>query len=340
MNQGNNLMSNVYKKSCGIAILVLLLVSGCKKDATEPASFISSVLESGTTLRDISFINDTLGFICGGAPNVSGKIWKTTNGGASWHPVFEMQGRCLYDAAFLDPVHGYAGGDSLLLLRTTDGGITWTNVYANEDFSGWSEFIRPIRKIAYPNPQNIIAVGGDLWYKGLMCVSHNWGENWFFKDFNNQLNDIEIPVITSAWVCGYGLIMHSADTCSLLTAMEADEDFFTGLDFLTPATGLACGYNGGLYKTADAGETWKIVLKPNGAFEKRIHFNDITFIDDHRVLAAGNTGLLMFSTDQGETWSRIESQTDCDLLSITVKPNGEIWLCGSSGFVGNLIPAP
>lgn len=318
-------------------ILCGCLISGCSKSELSPTASTVMDLQTELPLRDIEFVNDTLGFICGGIPGETGVIWRTVNSGITWSRVLEEPGRCIYDADFFDGNNGYAGGDALMLLHTTDGGTTWKNEYENADFSNWSEFIKPIRKIAYPNPRTIIAIGGDTWYKGLMCASHNWGQDWFFKDFDNQLNDIAVPDISSVWICGYGLMLLSADSCSNLNTLAINEDNFTALDFSGTAIGLACGYNGGIYKTTDSGLSWKEVLKSNNTFDKRQHFNDICFINNNRAIAVGNNGLLLLSNDQGEHWQTLKIDTENDLLSLTEKSAGEIWLCGTNGFLCQIL---
>lgn len=314
--------------------LIWLLATSCTKEKLQPVSF--SVLDLGEqcSLRDIEFVDDTLGFLCGGTPGEYGVIWRTQDRGFTWTRVFQSSSHCIYDAAFYDMRNGYAGGDRLLLLRTSDGGQSWSDVFENTSFSNWTDFIKPIRKILYPSPSTLIAAGGDDWDKGLMCVSHNWGSNWFFRDFPNQLNDLALVGTPGVWSCGYGIAMYSADSCITNSIRTPGEENFTGIDFLDAATGLACGYNGGIFHTTDGGLNWVQVRKSNGTFSRRTHLNDVRFIDEQHALAVGSEGLILYSTDGGLQWMQLATEFDNDLLSVAVKP--DLWICGSQGFLAKI----
>lgn len=62
------------------------------------------------------------------------RIYRTTNGGQSWDLVFEHPNQAAFfdGIAFADSQHGWLMGDpidgQLLLLQTTDGGCTWTQL--------------------------------------------------------------------------------------------------------------------------------------------------------------------------------------------------------------------
>jgi photosystem II stability/assembly factor-like uncharacterized protein len=81
---------------------------------------------------DIYFVDPTLGFYGNGA----GRIFRTTDGGATWQKVFEQKGTFVRCLAFTDDKHGVMGNigpgyfpgvtDDNPLYRTEDGGATWS----------------------------------------------------------------------------------------------------------------------------------------------------------------------------------------------------------------------
>jgi photosystem II stability/assembly factor-like uncharacterized protein len=81
---------------------------------------------------DIYFVDPTLGFYGNGA----GRIFRTTDGGATWQKVFEQKGTFVRCLAFTDDKHGVMGNigpgyfpgvtDPNPLYRTEDGGATWS----------------------------------------------------------------------------------------------------------------------------------------------------------------------------------------------------------------------
>ncbi|MFZ0061072.1 MAG: Ig-like domain-containing protein, partial [Pyrinomonadaceae bacterium] len=73
--------------------------------------------------------------------SVSGGIWKTTNGGASWAPLADFMANLAVSSMAIDPTNpnilyagtgeGYFNGDSIRgagVFKTTDGGTTWNQL--------------------------------------------------------------------------------------------------------------------------------------------------------------------------------------------------------------------
>ena len=104
--------------------------------ATSDGGAIWKVQYSSTSvaLHAIAFADVTHGWAVG----VGGVILATTDGGTSWHPKRSGTTMNLRDVAFADSTHGLVVGDQLkgsdpmaaqfagsIVLRTTDGGVTW-----------------------------------------------------------------------------------------------------------------------------------------------------------------------------------------------------------------------
>ncbi len=87
---------------------------------------------------DIFFINERVGWYGNGA----GKVFRTTDGGDTWTPIWESKGTFVRTLAFVDEKIGVLGNigvgyfpgvtDPTPLYRTEDGGVTWTAVTAIE----------------------------------------------------------------------------------------------------------------------------------------------------------------------------------------------------------------
>lgn len=94
--------------------------------------FSTSVFSQWTTLNipsagrydDVFFINETVGWAAGGN---SGRIYKTTNGGASWTMQYNT-GDYLRSIEFVNPLVGFCGSLESSLFKTTDGGTTWIDI--------------------------------------------------------------------------------------------------------------------------------------------------------------------------------------------------------------------
>ncbi|MEI6766480.1 MAG: YCF48-related protein [Bacteroidota bacterium] len=288
-------------------------------------------LDASTTLRDICFVNDSIVFVCGGSPGKNGTIWQSKDGGRVFNRILDVPQRCIYDIDFGNNNNGYAGGDDVLLLHTTDGGLTWKNEFENHDFSEWQEFITPIRKVRALGIQWVVAVGGDTYYKGIMCNTWNWGQNWTFRNYDNQLNDMVMPGGSYARICGYGRMFASTDTCRTLHDLDVPNDHFTGIDFYDNNHGIACGYNGGIYLTTDGGTSWKTALEPNGSTGSRKHLNDVTFTPSHNAVVVGANGLILYSSDGGTSWATVEHDVTDDLFCVHAVSDTEFLYCGAGG---------
>lgn len=78
----------------------------------------------------VRFINATTGYIVGGSnyPDSKRTILRTTNGGISWAVLNDEAGGILKDITFTGSTIGYIVGDSSILLKTTDGGLNWSEI--------------------------------------------------------------------------------------------------------------------------------------------------------------------------------------------------------------------
>jgi photosystem II stability/assembly factor-like uncharacterized protein len=74
--------------------------------------------------RRVDFITRNVGF----AVLESGRLYRTGNGGRSWHEVLSTGNKSLSDVSFSDASNGFVTGTQFgegTVLRTTDGGTTW-----------------------------------------------------------------------------------------------------------------------------------------------------------------------------------------------------------------------
>lgn len=78
----------------------------------------------------IWFADASHGFIAGGYPSSDSvrTLLQTNNGGNTWSIHIDEPGTMLRDIHFADSSTGYAVGDSAIVLKTTDGGISWVQV--------------------------------------------------------------------------------------------------------------------------------------------------------------------------------------------------------------------
>ena len=178
----------------------------------------------------------------------SGGVWKTTNAGTTWTPLFDDQACYSIGCISIDPSNPHTvwvgtgenvGGRHVSygdgIYRSMDGGKTWKNMGLKK-----SEHISKI--IVHPNNSNVIwvAVQGPLWSKGGergLYKSMDGGETW-----SQKLGDTEWTGVTD--------IVIDPRNPDLLYAATWDRH-------RTVAAYMGGGPGSGLHRSTDGGETWE-----------------------------------------------------------------------------------
>ena len=223
-----------------------------------------------------------------------GGVWKSTNAGASYKPLFDKHCQSIGALAIdqKNPSIVYVGtGESNMrnsvsigngLYKTTDGGDNWKKIGLDS-----TEHISKV--VINPNNSDIIYVAapGALWsnskHRGLY-KSSDGGETWnkiFYIDDKTGCADLLIdptnPEILFA---------------SMWQFRRQPYSFNSG------------GKTSGLYKSLDGGKTWKEITnglppKPFGRIAMTLAPSDSKQMI--AIVESGKTGLYI-SSDGGETW--------------------------------------
>jgi len=186
----------------------------------------------------------------------SGGLFKSTNNGVTWEPIFDRQSSNSIGDVAVDPNNpdvvwvgtgeanarnSVSWGDGVY--KSTDGGKTWTNVGLKDSHHIGRIVVDP------RNPNTVyVAALGHLWGpnedRGLFKTTDG-GRTWtktLFIDQDTGFVDVAMDFFDSN-------TLYAA-------AYQVRRDGFAGGD---PGTGWGPG--SGIYKTTDAGRTWKKVIK-------------------------------------------------------------------------------
>jgi photosystem II stability/assembly factor-like uncharacterized protein len=246
-----------------------------------------------------------------GQPNVfyigvnNGGVWKTTDAGHTWTPIFDQQPTGSIGAlavAASDPKVIYVGsGEGLRrpdlsvgngIYKSTDAGQTWQHLGLRDAQQIGAILVDP----ANPNRVFVAALGhpyGPNSERGIFR-SLDGGLNWekiLYKDENTG---------------GIDLAFDPRNSQTIYAVMWASRR--------PPwTTGSSYGAAGsGLYKSSDGGTTWRQLTQglPSGADLGRIGI-DIAPSDPSRMYAlvqSANAGGVYRSDDAGESWKRVNSE--------------------------------
>ena len=192
---------------------------------------------------------------------------------------------------FVNKDTGWACGANGTIIKTTNGGVSWTSIVSNTTTT--------ILKITSFNGQIVIASG----YDGLILRSTDGGET-FAQVTSGVGNGVDLWGLqmindTLGWVCGLNQTL-----LKTTNAGQSWQIFTTGLnqhywalDFINDRYGMiACG-DGKVLKSTDGGNNW---LEIQGGDARAFYTIDI--IDSLHIIAAGALGKNIYSSDGGLTW--------------------------------------
>ena len=236
--------------------------------------------------------------------SAGGGVWKTTNGGASFKPMFDKYCQSI-GAIALDPQNPdvvYAGtGESNMrntvsygdgLYKSTDGGNNWTRIGLDS-----TEHISKI--IVNPKNSNIIyvAVPGPLWsnstHRGLY-KSADGGKTWKKILYANEKTG-----------CA-DITMNPENPDELLASMWQFRR--------TPYSFISGGPGSALFKSEDGGKTWKKITKGLPAGELGRIALALSPSNPNHILAIveAKETKLYASYDGGDSWTEEASTVNVE----------------------------
>ena len=241
--------------------------------------------------------------------------------GKSWKAHETPVTRTLTGVAFRDAKVGIAAGHGGSLVRTEDGGETWTQV--------------PLEEAGSDSLLGAVNLGGDHFAAygafGLYFDSTDAGKTWqrrtvVNEDFDRHISQV-VPVGDSLLlVAESGSIARSDDGGATWTAITSPYvgSYFGAIAAKDGAI-LAFGMRGNVFRTTDWGVTWTSI-----DLETTASFNGGRQLADGRVLLVGNSGLLAVSNDGGLTLTAHWAPRGRGFAAVA-EAGGGIVLVGESG---------
>jgi photosystem II stability/assembly factor-like uncharacterized protein len=229
----------------------------------------------------------------------SGGVWRTTNAGTTWEPLFDEQSSYSVGCVTIDPSNpktiwvgagenvggrhvGYGDG----VYKSLDGGTTWANMGLER-----SEHIARI--VLDPRDTNVVwvAAQGPLWSAGGdrgLYRSTDGGASWQLKLSGNEFTGVT------------DVVLDPRDPDTLVAA--------THQRLRTVAAVINGGPGSGLHKSTDGGATWRRLGK--GLPEDDMGRIGLAISPQQpdvlyaTIELANRTGGFWRSTDRGETWEK------------------------------------
>lgn len=224
----------------------------------------------------------------------------------------------LTSVSFADTRTGWAVGHWGAIVKTTDGGESWTLQRSDTSVD------QPLFSVYFKNAHEGWAVG--LW--SLMLHTTDGGATWsivqlpppsgmkkadrnLYAIFGDAKGDLFVA-------CEQGRVIRSTDGGSTWAYAETGYkgSFWTGLA-LHDGTLLVAGLRGSIFRSTDDGHSWAQVLSPIDS-----SITSIAQSSDSAISAVGLDGAELVSKDDGATFQGRRRPDRSALTAVVVSPNG------------------
>ncbi|HTX88376.1 MAG TPA: YCF48-related protein [Bacteroidales bacterium] len=241
-------------------------------------------------------------------------ILNTRDGGQTWQRQGQgqvtLKGIDLMDVWAIDTATVWAVGSGNTILRTTDGGSTWSKI--TPPLPGTAILLS---SLAIPSKENIWISGGP----GAVYHSLNGGENWEAMDTNFLhhwfIQGIHVTGTGEIYGDGNngepdtrGVIIHSAsgglmwDTLSL-PGTDVNQVIWIGVKSSGPEIVIYGGRSHYL-ASADAGSTWRFDSVPGTGGTNGADINCLTMLDAMTWWGAFDYDGIFISSNTGISWTK------------------------------------
>jgi photosystem II stability/assembly factor-like uncharacterized protein len=322
----------------------VILIAVC----VSPLSRAAAAPQSGVRISDHLYGTRFVTAEDGWAVGAFGTIFRTRDGGDTWHPQISHTTEQLFSVDFVDLQHGWIVGRSGTILHTADGGEVWEAQPAGSE--------QHLFKVKALDPQRAWAVGD--W--GTILATHDGGKTWEKRSLERDviLNGMSWPDAEHGWIAGEaGTILATSDGGNTWTDQTSGvEKTLNGVFFTDTQQGWAVGIDGIILHTADGGQTWQVLHGDTevGALEQ-VGFAEAlgnpslydVAVAGKQGYVVGDIGSIFASNDGGITWQRKEMPAEWSLrwirsVSLVSGTHGE--LVGANGLavrvVGDQIKVP
>ncbi len=271
--------------------------------------------------EDVVFVSPSTGWIV----NLSGEIYKTTDGGDTWTRQLVAQTRdgepvLFRSVAFANEQIGWVGSltdGSDILYETRDGGQTWQDITSRlGDVEGlglcglWAASEQVIYGVGrYTSPARLFKStdGGQTWtVRDMSPIAETLVDVFFFDEQHGFIIGADNPNLVFA----HALVLETRDGGQTWTVRHRSSglgEWGWKISFPTPQTGYVSieKFSGAKFlKTTDGGQSWsEFVIRGSSPLQ------GIAFVTENTGWASGR-GVTSVTTDGGQTWARETSALD------------------------------
>lgn len=253
------------------------------------------------------FLNSTDGWVVGGnfMGNPGGKIMHSNDGGITWQEVYSTN-VSLNSISFPDPDTGYVCGNNGRILKTTNGGQSWSVIT-----TGLMQIDNLHVSFTDPEKGFLLLQGNGLYN---VIRTSDGGMNWNTFEIGPPMqgfNKVFCTGESSAFFTGdNGLMMRTTDFGQNFEELcQGTHTTLNDICFTDFNNGWAagCGYPSVVVHTVNSGQMWEEVSIPS--FLYFFIIRGLRFYNDSEGIVVGDHGTIAKTSNAGVTWDTIPSQT-------------------------------
>lgn len=240
---------------------------------------------------------------------------------AQWFPQNSGITDNLYDIEFVNDSTGFVVGGNGNILKTIDGGNTWTQLNSNI-----MESLYCISIIS----ENIGWVAGN---NGVILKTNDRGNSWNpqMSGTTETLFAIQFLDENHGWASKlYDEILLTTDSgINWVSYTTGINNTILTLSFSDLNTGWVGGWGGTVMKTIDGGLTWAPQWSGTSITRRSLFF-----INNNTGWSAGGGGVITKTTNGGASWTQLNSGSSVDFASIFFTCQDTGWAAGQDKIYG------
>ncbi|MBI1804777.1 MAG: T9SS type A sorting domain-containing protein [Ignavibacteria bacterium] len=227
---------------------------------------------------------------------------------------------------FIDASTASAVGTSGAIIRSSDGGSTWSNQSSGVSVT--------LSGLSFPSAGTGTVVGGDFFTGPVITHTTNGGANWNNQaaGTSNSLTDVFfVDANIGIAVGNSGTILRTTNGGSTWSTQTSGTTYpLYGVSFADQNTGVAVGYAGMILRTTNGGVGWTTQVAPNS---NQYTLYDISFGDVNNGTAVGDGGTILRTSNGGSSWSAQSSGATRTLYGVSMVGSSTGTVVGNGGLI-------
>ncbi len=293
------------------------------------SSWATQTVGTSASFRSVSFANANIGVAVGDQGTSTSTIQFTSNGGVTWRAAATTSTVGLTSVHMVSATTGWAVGGAGVILRTVDGGASWT-VRPSPTVAGLAAIeFEPNGVVGYfvgnaepPNWTIFKTTDSGATWTAVSGLGATGAINLFGVDVFDANNAITVG--------SNGQIRRTTDggvTWANQSQNNVAATILRSVKLLDGANAYAVGDLGMMCYTRNGGESWFSLLQGSSARWQAVHFPDA-----NNGWAVGQNGAIMRTADAGRTWEH-QSAGISTWRAVYFANATTGWLAGDGGVI-------